>query len=88
MLFYLYTGKVWGGSQPPAPDDPGYLSVAQEIQALQKGADDGTPISPSWEVTLPTTLLWAGSDVATLPSNAAQTIPKPPVGGQVASATA
>jgi hypothetical protein len=87
VLFYLFTGQVWGGSQPPAPDDPDYLSVAQEIQALQKGADDATPISPSWEVALPTTLLWAGSDVATLPSNSAQTIPKPPVGTAGVSAS-
>jgi hypothetical protein len=78
MLFYLYTGLIWGGSQPPAPNDPDYLSVAQEIEALQKGATDGTPISPSWQIELPTTLLWAGTDQNTLPKNPHPTIPPPP----------
>jgi hypothetical protein len=77
MLFYLYTGQIWGGGQPPAPDDPSYLSVAQEIQALQRGTVDGTPVGSSWAVRLPTTLLWAGSDEKTLPRNQEPTIPAP-----------
>lgn len=77
VLFYLYTGTIWDGTQPPAPDEPGYLSIAQEIEALQRGATDGTPLTPSWSVTLPTTLLWAGSDPGTLPANPAPTIPPP-----------
>jgi len=77
VLFYLYTGLIWGGSQPPAPGDPGYLSIAQEIEALQKGAGDGTAVPPSWEISLPTTLLWAGTDPSTLPVNPHPTIPKP-----------
>ncbi len=78
VLFYLYTGQVWGGSQPPAPNDPDYLSVAQEIEAMQKGAADGTPVGSSWAVQLPTTLLWAGTDAGTLPVNPHPTIPAPP----------
>jgi hypothetical protein len=78
LLFYLYTGLIWGGSQPPAPNDPDYLSVAQEIEALQKGATDGTPVPPSWAVSLPTTLLWAGTDESKLPKNLHATIPAPP----------
>ena len=78
VLFYLYTGQVWGGSQPPAPNDPDYLSVAQEIEAVQKGAADGTPVGSSWAVRLPTTLLWAGTDPGTLPVNPHPTIPAPP----------
>jgi len=78
LLFYLYTGLIWGGNQPPAPNDPDYLSVAQEIEALQKGATDGTPVPPSWAVSLPTTLLWAGTDESKLPKNLHATIPAPP----------
>jgi hypothetical protein len=78
VLFYIYTGLIWGGSQPPAPNHPDYLSIAQEIEALEKGATDGTPISPSWQISLPTTLLWAGTDTKTLPTNGAATIPAPP----------
>ncbi|MCU7725243.1 hypothetical protein ODJ79_16055 [Actinoplanes sp. KI2] len=78
VLYYLYTGKIWGGTQPPAPDEPGYLSMAQEIESVQRGATDGTPLSPSWSVRLPTTLLWAGTDESTLPRRLAPTIPEPP----------
>lgn len=76
--FFLYTSAVWSGKNPPGPNDPGYLSVADEVQAVQVGATDGTPLAPSWEVTLPTTLLWAGSDPTTLPVNPYATIPPPP----------
>ncbi len=75
--YYLYTGVVWGGQQPPAPNDPDYLSIAQEIQSLQTGATDGTPVGSSWEVSLPTTLLWAGNDPTTLPTNSNSSIPAP-----------
>jgi hypothetical protein len=78
VMYYLYTGQVWGGGRPPAPDDPDYLSIAQEIQSLQQGAIDGTPVGSSWEISLPTTLLWAGTDEKTLPTNSQATIPKPP----------
>lgn len=77
MLYYLYTGQIWGGTQPPAPNDPNYLSIAEEIQSLQKGAADGTVVGSSWEISLPTTLLWAGTDPATLPVNQNPSIPPP-----------
>ncbi len=66
--YFLYTGTIWGGVNPPAPNDPGYLSIADEIQSIQKGATDGTPVDPPWEVILPTTFLWAGTDPTTLPT--------------------
>jgi hypothetical protein len=77
MLYYLYTGQIWGGTQPPAPNDPNYLSIAEEIQSLQKGATDGTVVGSSWEIRLPTTMLWAGTDPTTLPVNPNPTIPPP-----------
>ncbi|HEV2647274.1 MAG TPA: Ig-like domain-containing protein [Acidobacteriaceae bacterium] len=76
--FFLYTSCIWAGKNPPGPNDPHYLSIADEIQAIQVGATDGTPIYPSWEVILPTTLLWAGTDPSTLPVNYDATIPPPP----------
>jgi hypothetical protein len=75
--FFLYTGQIWGGGDPPAPNDPDYLSIAQEIQAVQVGATDGTPVGSSWEISLPTTLIWAGTDPSTLPTNPDPTIPAP-----------
>jgi hypothetical protein len=87
VMYFLYTGEIWGGSRPPAPDDPYYLSIAQEIQALQQGATDGTPVGSSWRISLPTTLLWAGTDESTLPSNHHATIPDPtPTPTQAATA--
>jgi hypothetical protein len=75
--YYLYTGKVWGGMQPPAPNDPDYLSVAAEIQSIEQGATEGTPTGSSWEISVPTTLLWAGEDPAKLPTNPEPKIPPP-----------
>ena len=75
--FYLNTGIIWSGTRPPAPNDPDYLSIAQEIQAMQVGATDGTPVGSSWEISLPTTLLWAGTDPTTLPTNPNAKIPAP-----------
>jgi len=76
--FFLYTSCIWSGQSPPSPNDPGYLSVADEIQAIQVGATDGTAIYPPWEVVLPTTLLWAETDPTTLPTNPNATIGPPP----------
>lgn len=75
--YFLYSGEVWGGGDPPAPDDPDYISVAQEIQALETGATDGTFVDSSWEIALPTTLIWAGTDPGTLPVNPNPTIGPP-----------
>lgn len=55
----LYTifGLLWGGGPAPAPDDDLYLSVADEIRAQQQAPVDGEP-GESWEVRLPTTLVY------------------------------
>lgn len=75
--YFLRTGEIWGGRKPPAPNEPGYLSIADEIQAIQKGATDGVVVGPSWEIVLPTTLLWAGTDESALPYNSQPTIGPP-----------
>lgn len=75
--YFRFTGCIWNGQQPPAPNDPGYLSVAQEIQALQTGATDGTSVGSSWEISLPTMLLWAGDDPTELPKNENPSIQAP-----------
>jgi hypothetical protein len=72
--FFLHTGIPWLGVQAPAPDEPGYLSIDKEIRALQLGAPDGVPVGDSWEVRLPTTLVWLQND-GTLPVNPAPTVP-------------
>lgn len=58
---WLWFGRPWGGGPAPAPGDEAYVSVADEIRALNQAPDDGEP-QESWEVRLPTTLLWLDPD--------------------------
>jgi hypothetical protein len=64
---YLWYGLLWGGGPAPAPGDPEYISVAQEIMAQTEAPDDGIP-GDSWEHRLPTSLVWLENDVP-LPGN-------------------
>jgi IPT/TIG domain len=70
--FYVQFGILWGGGPMPAPGDPDYLSVADEIKAMQQGPLDVTVID-TWQVTLPTTLIWL-QNPACLPKNTNPTI--------------
>lgn len=65
---WLYTslGLLWGGGPAPAPDDDEYLSIADEIRAQEKPPRDGIP-GESWEVRLPTSLVWLDPGNTTLP---------------------
>ncbi|MGI5197117.1 hypothetical protein ACQEVY_26400 [Streptomyces sp. CA-288835] len=62
---WLWFGRPWGGGCAPAPDQDAYVSIADEIRALNQAPDEGEP-HESWEVRLPTTLIWLDSD-PTLP---------------------
>jgi hypothetical protein len=61
VLYYEMYGVPWFGGAPPIPDEPLYVSVAQEIQEQLNGPDDGEP-GELWEVKLPTTLVWIDPD--------------------------
>jgi len=56
VQLYLQFGLIWGGGNPPAPDDPDYLSVAREIMDLQRGPLDGVEVD-NWPVRLSTSLV-------------------------------
>jgi hypothetical protein len=73
--FYVQYGILWGGGPIPAPGDPDYLSVADEIKAMQQGPTDVTVID-TWQVRLPTALIWLQNDDPNgqLPSNPNKTI--------------
>lgn len=60
--YYAVFGEPWTGGAPPAPDDPQYVSVAQEIRELTGGGDRGEPGETMWETRVPTTLIWLDSD--------------------------
>lgn len=73
---YANFGVLWGGGSVPAPNQPGYLSIAEEIKSMQRAPDDGER-GESWEVTLPTSLVCLG-DGGDLPTNASITLDPPP----------
>lgn len=58
---YLDYGVVWSGGPAPSPEDPLYLSIADEIREMQQGTAGGEP-GDSWQVRLPTTLVWLDDD--------------------------
>jgi hypothetical protein len=62
---FMVFGQPWGGGPAPTPDEPLYLSVAQELRDLTGGSGDGEA-GESWEMRLPTTLVWLDPD-PTLP---------------------
>jgi AcrR family transcriptional regulator len=62
---WLWFGRPWGGGPAPTPGAVGYVSIADEIRALNQAPDEGEP-QESWEVRLPTTLIWLDPD-PTLP---------------------
>ena len=64
----LYTifGILWGGGPAPAPAEELYLSIADEIRAQQQPPADGAP-GESWEVRLPTTLVYLERVAPTFP---------------------
>jgi hypothetical protein len=77
---HLYTlfGTLWGGGPAPMPGDPLYLSIADEVRALQRPPADGVP-GEHWEVRLPTTLVYLSPVGTTIPlANDAAELPKGP----------
>ncbi|GAA0402827.1 hypothetical protein GCM10009530_63500 [Microbispora corallina] len=78
VLYYLATGKPWHGRSAPIPGHKEYVSVAQEIAAQTGAPDDGTPVGDTWEVRLPTTLVWLDSDSSLPKRNTDSTFPAPP----------
>jgi len=74
---YVDFGVLWGGGPVPTVNDPDYLSIAAEIMAQQSPPDDGEK-RKSWEVRLPTTLVWLDND-NTLPKvNPQPALDRPP----------
>jgi len=55
QLFVDY-GILWGGGVAPGPEDPAYVSIATEIEEMQRGSRNGVVVR-SWPVSLPTSLV-------------------------------
>lgn len=77
VIHWLTFGQPWlGGGAAPVPGDELFVSVAQEIQDQLKPPADGEP-GESWEVALPTSLVWLDPSSA-LPRNEASRLGRPP----------
>jgi hypothetical protein len=77
VVAYVDFGVLWGGGPVPTVNDPAYLSIAAEIQAQQSAPVDGEK-RESWEVRLPTTLVWLDSDNALPKKNPKPALDQPP----------
>jgi hypothetical protein len=65
VQFYLESGgDIWGGGDLPKLASAGYLSIAQEIQAIDGATGDEFPQGPKWKVRVPTQLVALRSDSA------------------------
>jgi hypothetical protein len=70
LLYYLETGVLWNGGEPPTINDPLYVSIVEELRsdATVNDAGDGLPlckvdsetpcIVDEWDVKLPTNLVY------------------------------
>lgn len=65
---WLLYRQPWRSGAAPLPGQSTYVSVAQEIRDQTQPPRDGEP-GESWEVELPTTLLWLDPEDAGLPHN-------------------
>lgn len=76
VVYFIATGYPWTGGPAPLPEDPDYISIADEIEA-QTGALESFTSGSSWEVRLPTTLVALESDLSLPVTNPAATIAAP-----------
>lgn len=57
VLYYLQTGLIWSGSEPPVLGDETYLSVVDEIKESLDAPDGGVPEGDPWQFKIPTSLV-------------------------------
>ena len=71
VLHYLNTGgEIWNGEDVPAPDDPLYVSIIDEIMEADGYFEGGEVVGEPWLSKVPTSLVYL-QDGATLPDNSA-----------------
>jgi len=51
--WYMTTGEIWGGGEPPIVDDPHFVSLLSEIKGENFDWE-----SETWETRVPTNLTW------------------------------
>lgn len=65
LLWYLGTGDLWHGGEPPVLGDEFYLPIVEELaEAIGMSLDDAEPYGDPWTYRLPTTLVALDADVS------------------------
>lgn len=57
LAFFLATGVVWGGTEPPVVGDPRYVAILDEIKESLDASDGGVVEGDPWQVKVPTSLV-------------------------------
>lgn len=58
LIYYLETGKIWEGNNPPVINDPVYLALIQELEKVnEEEAASAVPEGAPWKQTIPTNLV-------------------------------
>lgn len=58
ILYYLQTGDLWNGGDPPVINDPLYIALYEELKDQQDDLGNAVAEGDPWKVVLPTTLVW------------------------------
>lgn len=67
LIYYLQTGRTWGGRDAPLVGSPLYVPIAAEIaEALDQTIDDAVPYGEPWEFLVPTSLIALDSDASVI----------------------
>ncbi|MGO8255571.1 hypothetical protein ACC792_31990 [Rhizobium ruizarguesonis] len=67
VAYFLATGVIWWGSEPPTIGDPRYVDIVDEIKESLDAPDGGVPEGDAWQVKVPTSLVIL-DESTTLPS--------------------
>lgn len=57
VAFFLATGVIWSGAEPPSIGDPRYVAVVEEVKESLDAPDGGVPEGDPWRVKVPTSLV-------------------------------
>lgn len=79
VIYFLSTGQIWNGGDPPDISSSEYVPIVEEISESLQHPGDEIPVGDSWEVRTPTTLVklredgqlpkWQKQDGQWLPAN-------------------
>jgi hypothetical protein len=68
IMHYLCTGKPWEGGEVPAIDSELYLPIYEELKDQQDDLTGAKPEGKSWEVVVPTSLVYLQDSTSALPT--------------------